>query len=344
MGKSCIYNFTLDELKSKLSEENFSAYRALQVFNWIYKRGVRDFSLMTNISREQRHALSRLFRFIKFEVVQKKRSTDGTEKFLFKLKNRALVETVIIPESGRNTLCLSTQVGCKFNCKFCASARSGFVRNLETSEIINQYLEASKSVKITNIVFMGIGEPLDNFKNVVKAVEIFKSKEGPGVTARRITISTCGLPQEIEKLADLRLGVKLSVSLHSAWDHKRGEIMPVNKKYPLEVLFKSLKKFSIAGGYPVTFEYVMAGGFNTSRQDACKLAKLSNSLNSKINLIPLNFACGGLEEPDESEIKNFRDELKKHRCLAILRRPRGKDIEAACGQLKASLSKSKKPF
>ncbi|MBD3264473.1 MAG: 23S rRNA (adenine(2503)-C(2))-methyltransferase RlmN [Candidatus Omnitrophica bacterium] len=343
MEKVCIYHLTLDELKNKLISEDFPAYRAQQVFDWIYRKGVSDFSFMSNISKREREKLSGIFEFINFEIMSKRKSADGTEKFLFKLRDDLSIETVVIPEKRRNTLCLSTQVGCKFNCRFCVSARGGFIRNLETSEIIKQYLDVSRAAEITNIVFMGIGEPLDNFSNLVKSIRILKAKEGAGMPARRLTVSTCGLPKAIKKLAGLKLGVKLSVSLHSAYDEKRDKIMPVNRRYPLGVLLDSLKEFSKVSRYPVTFEYVMIKGFNVSLEDARRLAKFCNSLKSKVNLIPLNLSRGGLDKPDEPDISKFRDKLKRHGCLAVLRKPRGEDIEAACGQLRASLG-AKKPF
>jgi 23S rRNA (adenine2503-C2)-methyltransferase len=362
-----IKNYTLKELRDLFVSGNFAKYQASQIFSWIYQKKVENFSLMTNISKEMRVLLEEKFYFSKLKMIKKEASKDETQKFLFALEDKSRIESVFIPEKNRGTLCVSSQVGCKFNCKFCLSGKPGFKRNLKTSEIINQYLETAATIapsKITNLVFMGIGEPLDNFSNLIKAIEIFMAPSGIGFGKRRICVSTCGLVEEIEKLAGLKLGIKLSVSLHSADDTIRSRIMPVNKKYPLKELMKAVKNFLKSEQYPVTFEYALIHGLNTSIDDARKLAKLVQGLNCKINLIPYNKAATfqaesaeklrsritpersewsnksstEFDQPVPMEIESFCRELEAARVFFTLRKPRGEDINAACGQLAASWS------
>jgi len=359
-----IKNYTLQELKELFVSNNFVKFQAQQIFSWIYEKRGEDFSLMTDISKDMRAMLEEKFYFSKLKIIKKELSKDKTSKLLFALEDNAKIESVFIPEVSRGTLCVSSQVGCKFNCKFCLSGKLGFKRNLKTSEIINQYLEVSVSVspsKITNLVFMGIGEPLDNFSNVTKAIEIFMDPSGLGFGKRRICVSTCGLAEGIEKLAQLKLGIKLSVSLHSADDAIRTKIMPVNKKYPLKELIAAVKNFSKIEQYPVTFEYALIQGLNTSRLDAHKLIKLAHGLNCKINLIPYNEAAVfqvedaeklrsriapersergnksslGFSQPNLGETEAFCKELKNAGVFFTLRKSRGQDINAACGQLAA---------
>ncbi|MCF7873205.1 MAG: 23S rRNA (adenine(2503)-C(2))-methyltransferase RlmN, partial [Candidatus Omnitrophica bacterium] len=253
----CIYNFSLKELQEKLTLKGFSRYSAKQIFAWIYKEKTQNFSLMTNIAKGKRQELAKMFSFFNFKILKKEKSKDGTQKYLFQLADQETIEAVLIPEKQRKTLCLSTQVGCSFNCKFCASKIGGLIRNLSPAEIANQYLQLSRENKITNIVFMGIGEPLDNFKNVVKAIKILTEPAGINFTNKRISISTCGLSDKIKELAELGLGIKLSISLHATLDKKRNELMPINKKYPLADLIKSIKYYNQRQKHPVTFEYIL---------------------------------------------------------------------------------------
>ncbi|MFA5270981.1 MAG: 23S rRNA (adenine(2503)-C(2))-methyltransferase RlmN [Candidatus Omnitrophota bacterium] len=332
-------NYTLKELKDLFVSENFAKYQAQQIFSWLYEKRVENFSLMTNISKEMRALLEEKFYFSKPETIKKELSKDETQKFLFALEDKGRIESVFIPEESRGTLCVSSQVGCKFNCKFCLSGKLGFKRNLETSEIVNQYLEAAIAIlpfKITNLVFMGIGEPLDNFSSVIKAIEIFKEPAGIGFGKRRICVSTCGLVEEIERLAKLKLGIKLSVSLHSADDAIRSKIMPVNKKYPLKELITAVENFSKIEQYPVTFEYALIHGLNTTKFDARKLIKLVHGINCKINLIPFNKSSLEFSQSNQEETKDFCDELKNSGVFFTLRKSRGQDINAACGQLVAA--------
>jgi len=333
-----IYNFTEKELRDKLTSNGFSGYTARQVFEWVYEKRVSDFDSMSNLSKRMKEFLKENFSIHKLDLIRGEKSSDKTEKFLFKLRDNLAIEAVLIPEKARNTLCVSTQVGCKFKCLFCASGEKGFKRNLTSSEIIGQYLAVSDlkpSCKITNIVFMGIGEPLDNFENTVKSINILVNSAGINFAKRRISISTCGLYPEIKKLAKLKLGIKLSVSLQSADNSIRNKLMPINKKYPLEELIPAIREFNKESRDPVTFEYVLIQGINASRDDAKKLAKLLNRVNGKANLIPYNGASSKFKAPSQEKVDIFSQELEKRGVFFTLRKSRGRDINAACGQLRA---------
>ena len=333
-----IYNFTESQLKDKFTSKGFPGYTARQVFGWVYGKKVQDFDLMSNLSKEMREFLKENFSILKLSLIKKEKSSDKVEKFLFKLEDGLAIETVLIPESSRSTLCVSTQVGCKFKCLFCASGEKGFKRNLTTGEIISQYLSVSSlkaSSKITNIVFMGIGEPLDNFENTINSINILMNSAGINFSKRRISISTCGLIPEIKELAKLKLGIKLSVSLHSADDNIRNKLMPINKKYPLEELIPAIREFSKVSKDPVTFECVLIQGINTSIDDAKKLAKLLNRINGKANLIPYNGISSKFKAPDKETADIFSQELKRRGVFFTIRKSRGQDIDAACGQLRA---------
>jgi len=333
-----IYNFTQAKLKERLIAAGFPGYTTKQVFGWLYKKNVRCFKQMTNLSAQQRKILVQKFYFPQLKLLKCQCSQDFTEKYLFELEDKMVIESVMIPENNRNTLCLSTQVGCKFKCKFCASGQEGFKRNLTAAEIIGQYLVVSELInpkKITNIVFMGIGEPLDNFENTVDSIKILIDSQGIGMGKGRITISTCGLIPQINKLTDLNLGIKLSISLHSADDNQRSKIMPVNKKYPLAELMKSVKQFSKFNKYPVTFEYVLWESINLTPEEAKRLVKLLSGIKAKVNLIPVNSINFQSTSLETEKINQFQNVLKAKGVLATLRKSRGSDINAACGQLKS---------
>jgi 23S rRNA (adenine2503-C2)-methyltransferase len=338
--KQDIKNYTLVQLEQVLKENTLPCYSARQVFNWIYKNRVEDFSQMTNLSQQSKRFLNNNFYFSTLKSLKKQLSSDGTQKFLFRLKDRLHIETVFIPQGKRATLCVSTQVGCRFNCLFCMSGKGGFKRNLTVAEIINQYLTVADYVaphRITNIVFMGIGEPLDNFDNTVKAIQILTEPYGLHFGKSKICISTSGIIPRIKDLVNLKLGIKLSVSLHSADDSVRTKLMPINRKYPLKDLIKVLKQFSRSHRYPVMFEYVLIKGINTSRQDALKLAKLLRGMSCKLNLIPYNSSSLSHKAPSDREIEEFKQELKTRGIFFTFRRSRGQDIQAACGQLRSQV-------
>lgn len=334
-----IKDYCLKELEGRLCEEGYPKFCARQIFGWLYKKRIKDFSGLANIPKELKKFLKENFYFASEILLKKEKSQDRTEKFLFKLKDASTIETVLIPRGLLNTLCVSTQVGCKFKCGFCMSGKSGFIRNLAPSEIINQYLNIFNLAaidKINNIVFMGIGEPLDNFENTIKSIKILTEPAGINFPKRKISISTCGLAPQIEKLAQLDLGIKLSISLHSADEEVRSNLMPINKKYPLEKLISAVKIFSRAAKYPVIFEYVLIQDINTKKGDAVKLARLLKKVNGKVNLIPYNGVSNKFKTPSQQVVDGFKEELAKREVFFTSRKSRGQDINAACGQLRAA--------
>ncbi|MEW6170909.1 MAG: 23S rRNA (adenine(2503)-C(2))-methyltransferase RlmN [Candidatus Omnitrophota bacterium] len=332
-----IKNLTLEELEKIFSTFSLERYHASQVFSWVYQKEIQDFSLMTDLCKDLRKLLEEKFYFSKIILENRKTSRDGTEKFLLQLFDGNFIETVVIPTEERLTICISTQVGCKYRCLFCASGRLGFKRNLTTSEIINQFLFAKKELKqnFTNIVFMGIGEPLDNYDNLLSAIRILNSPKGINFGARRMTISTSGIIPAIEKLQKENLQIELSISLHAPNDKIRNQLMGINKIYPLEKLIKSCKKYIAKTNRAITFEYILFHNINSSVLCAQELANLLRGLNCKVNIIPYNEIKElGYQSPRKLEMLLFYQTLKKLKISAIIRRPRGKDIEAACGQLR----------
>ncbi len=342
-----IRDFSLKELEDRFKALGIERYRARQVFEWLYKKGVEDFALMTNLSSGVKETLARYFAIQTMHLEQIETSVDLTQKFLFRLKDDALIESVSIPFKSRLTVCLSTQVGCRFACAFCASGMLGFKRNLSVSEIVGQLIAIRNNVpagRITNVVFMGIGEPLDNYENVLRAIRMINSPAGVHLGIRKITISTSGLAPAIERLAKEGLQVELSVSLHAATDEKRSALLPVNRRFPLRILMKAVRDYVTATKRKVTFEYVLLGGYNTALEDASALVRLLRGLNARVNLIPYNPASSRLsfEAPEKLETLFFKSYLLKNGIDATLRMPRGSDIAAACGQLKYNSKSAKK--
>lgn len=334
-----ILDLNLEELKEVLGNWQKPKFHAHQIFAWIYKKGVSDFERMSNLPQALREKLKKDFYLCGLRIVEKLASKDGTEKFLFGLQDKNLIEAVVIPAEGRFTGCVSVQVGCKFACKFCASSLLGFKRNLSSGEMLEEVLylkNNSKDKKLTHLVFMGIGEPLDNYDNVMKTIRIINSPYGLNIGARKITISTCGLIPQIAKLANEDLQIELSVSLHSADDKIRIKVMPINKKYPLKGLILACQDYISKTNRQITFEYILIKGLNSDLQSARKLSKIVEELRlCKVNLIPANTIREyNIEPPNKLEILYFRDYLLKQGVNVTLRKPRGQDIEAACGQLR----------
>ncbi|MEK6714669.1 MAG: 23S rRNA (adenine(2503)-C(2))-methyltransferase RlmN [Candidatus Omnitrophota bacterium] len=336
MEKQDIKNLSLAELKADLLALSFAPYVAEQIFTWLYKKRISSFSGMSNISKGNISKLKNKFYIGDIALKDKLISKDGTIKFLFGLIDKEAVETVFIPAKNRNTLCLSSQVGCKFRCLFCASGKS-FVRNLSVSEITSQL---SRIIEITgaavsHLVFMGIGEPLDNYDNVFKAVRIFNAPSAFNIGARRITISTCGIIPAIENLARQGLQVELSISLHAADNELRNKLMPVNKRYPLDKLISCVREYIKQTNRQITFEYILIKGLNDSLSCADKLSKLLSGLNFKVNLILFNLQEGScFQPPDKKLVLGFKERLIKNGTHATTRASRGQDIRAACGQLR----------
>ncbi len=339
-----IKEFNLKELESKFLALGIKAYHARQVFSWIYKRGVLDFSFMSDIPKGLREKLAGIFYISEIKLLKLFKSKDKTQKLLLGLKDGNCVEAVIIPTKNRVTGCVSSQAGCKFGCSFCASGMLGFKRNLSVGEIIDEVIyfkDTAPENKLTNLVFMGTGEPMDNYANVMKAIRIINSAQGFNIGARKITISTSGIIPGIDSLSQEELQVELSVSLHAADDKLRSSLMPVNKKYPLKELIKACRKYSLKTNRQVTFEYILIKDVNSSLKNAQDLVKLLEGFKlSKINIIPFNFIKELKTQPvDKAALTLFRDYLAEHGVHAILRKERGEDIGAACGQLRLGYEK-----
>lgn len=332
-------NLTLRELEEVLKTWGKPSFHASQIFSWVYKRQIKDFAKMSDLPLDLRKLLKDNFYLYGFELIKAIKSVDGSEKLLLRLNDKNFIETTIIPTERHLTGCISSQAGCKFACGFCASGMSGFKRNLTTGEIIEQALFIKDHLPkriLTHIVFMGIGEPLDNYDNVLKAVRIINAKQGLNLGARRITISTCGIIPGIRRLLNEDLQIELSVSLHASEDKTRSKIMPINKKYTLREIIKTCKEYSQKTHRQITFEYILISGINSDLPSALNLSKILSDIKlSKVNLIPVNpLKERNLMPPNHKEILLFRDTLLKNRINVTLRRPRGQDIEAACGQLR----------
>lgn len=337
--KENIKNFDLDELKEKLKEISEKSFRAEQIFKWLYQEKVNTFNDMTNLSLELRKKLDEKYNIGNFKIIKKLESIDGTKKYLFDVQDEKgnLIESVLMKYHHGYTVCVSSQIGCRMGCKFCASTGIPFARNLETGEIVEQILaiEKDSNIKVSNIVFMGIGEPFDNFENVMNAINILNNPKGLNIGARHISISTSGIVPKIYELADKKIQCTLSVSLHSSNDKTRSEMMPINNLYPIDELMKACKYYVEKTNKRISFEYALAKDNNDNLEDAKQLVKLLRGMLSHVNLIPINKIEDGkyIKSTNENIIK-FRDYLNDHGIVATIRRELGSDISAACGQLR----------
>ena len=333
-----IFDYTVDELTDLyISEFNQKKYRAVQTFKWLYQENEYDFFKMSDLPLDMRKKLSENFSTFTLKQEQMKLSNDGTTKFLFKLEDGAAVETVLMKYNFGNSVCVSSQVGCRMKCDFCASSKLSFERNLTTGEIIQQILLVSQHIgeKISNIVFMGIGEPFDNYDNVMRAIRILNEPHGLGIGARHITVSTSGLVPQILRFADEGIQANLSISLHAATNEIRDKVMPVNKAYNIDVLLQACKKYIEETNRRITFEYAVMYGLNDTIRDACKLADLLEGMLCHVNLIPINPVEGApYRRPSQNIMMNFRDALNNRGITATIRRELGSDVDAACGQLR----------
>ncbi|HAT1595052.1 TPA: 23S rRNA (adenine(2503)-C(2))-methyltransferase RlmN [Legionella pneumophila] len=338
-----LLNYNYSQLRELLMAWDEKPFRAQQLFQWIHQVGICDFAQMTNLGKVLRSKLSQLACVDLPEIVACQKSADGTHKWLLKLECGNCIETVFIPEANRGTLCVSSQVGCALNCSFCSTAKQGFNRNLSTAEIIGQVWLAARELsdnhgihdkKITNVVMMGMGEPLLNFDNVVSAMNIMMDDLAYGLSKRRVTLSTSGVLPEMERLREVS-PVALAVSLHAPTDELRNELVPINKKYPLSQLISLCKRyFKDEPRRKVTFEYVMLKGVNDQPEHASQLIKLLHNVPAKVNLIPFNpFPLTQYQRSSQETIDAFREKLMKHGINTITRKTRGDDIDAACGQL-----------
>jgi len=336
--KEDIKNYTLNELEEKFKKLEIKKYRAAQIFYWMYNKNIINFKDMVNIPEKLREMLLDDYYIGQLQLEKYVKSKDQTEKYLFQLEDGNLIESVLIFSNSRITECISSQVGCKFNCLFCESGKKGFIRNLAVSEIVNQVLGVKKNIKRfpNNIVFMGIGEPLDNYDNVIKAIQILNDKTAFNIGARKITISTCGIIPAIKKLQNIGWQIELSISLHASENNLRTYLMPVNKKYPLYDLIKACKEYADKSRRQVTFEYILLHGINDSLKYADQLIKLISNFNSKVNLIVYNPGINSALQPSTNkQAVYFRNKLIAGGITATIRRSKGSDISAACGQLKS---------
>ncbi|AEX85225.1 23S rRNA m2A2503 methyltransferase [Marinitoga piezophila KA3] len=337
MVKKNILDYSYEELIEEFKKINLQKFRVDQVLDWIFKKHVFDFYEMTNLSKEMRKQLDDYFYIYIPEPVDIQRSKkDKTTKFLWKLEDGRTIESVLLFYPNRVSACISSQVGCALKCKFCSTGASGFERDLSTGEIIAQVLAIEKleNVNINNIVLMGMGEPLLNYDNVIKAIRNWNNKKMKNLGARHITISTAGIADKIEELADFELDIRLSISLHAVSNYQRDQIMPINSKYPIEQVLQAAKVYQQKTKNRVTIEYIAIKGFNDTEEDAIKLAEILKGLKVMVNIIPVNPNPAGFERPSKKFLTNFVKKLKENGIEATLRIEKGTDIDAACGQLK----------
>jgi len=343
----------LDLSKDELSDIVKPSFRSKQIYHWVYQKYVDSFDDMKNIPKDIKEKLSQNFIINPFEIVKIEVSLDGSKKYLFRCNDGYTVESVLLPmkkeqvdEDGKITsetkysICVSSQVGCKIGCAFCLTAKGGFKRNLTSGEIVAQVLQIKKDNSIpqnrrVNIVYMGMGEPLDNIANLTKAIGIFKDPDGLEIGARRQTISTSGLSSQIEKLGKMNLGVLLAISLHAVDDELREKLMPINKAYNIQSVIDAVKNFPIDSRKRVMFEYLVMKGLNDDLKSAKKLVKLLHGIKAKVNLIYFNpYPNSPFQRPNENDMISFKEYLNTHGIICTIRQSKGLDISAACGQLK----------
>jgi 23S rRNA (adenine2503-C2)-methyltransferase len=325
-------------LEAALAEQGQPRFRGRQIFRWIYRRGVTELNAMSDLPKELRAKLAPDFTLTTPEIVTRERSTDGTEKFLLRLADGRRIESVFIPDTPAMTFCVSTQVGCAMACAFCLTGKMGLVRNLTAGEIVGQVRVLANALDFRNaafnIVLMGMGEPLHNYDETMKALRILTDEHGFAMPPRRITLSTVGLLPALERLAREPIMPNLAISLHAPTDAQRGQLVPINKAYGVADIIEACKRFPLKRRSRITFEYVLLAGVNDSPADARKLARLLAGVKSKVNLIPLNAAAGiPFDRPADTAIDRFARTLAEHGLTVSVRKSRGRDIRAACGQL-----------
>lgn len=348
MSKPLLRNFTIQELSDWIKNFNQPTYRANQLFQWLWTKNIQQLSEITNIPKKLLQELEEKFIWDSIETKNIQISSDKTIKVAFKLYDNLIIEGVIIPSENRLTACISTQVGCPVKCTFCATGQMGFKRNLNVGEIIDQVVLLNQTSnqyfqnRLTNIVIMGMGEPFLNYENTIKALQILTSPSAMNWSASRITLSTVGIPDAIEKFTNENLKINLAISLHSALQSKREQIIPLARKYNLNDLLSSLKKYTKTTQMEVTFEYLMLHEFNDTEEEAKELIKICSSLKSKVNLIQYNKVEGiNLKPTDEKNIQLFYEYLKNRNINVRIRKSRGQDIDAACGQLAIKFNNKK---
>lgn len=335
--KRCISSLTLEELGAVLKELGQPAFRAKQIFHWLHQKLVTDFSAMTDQPKALLEKLGQAYYIAAPQIQRRQEAKDGTVKYLLRMADGNCIETVVMRYHYGNTVCVSTQVGCRMGCRFCASTQAGRVRDLEAGEICSEIYTAQRDIgeRISHIVLMGIGEPLDNFDQVLKFLHLISSPEGVNIGMRNISLSTCGLVPGIDRLAQHKLQLTLSVSLHAPNDQIRSGMMPVNNAYPVDQLIKAVRRYQDTTGRRVSFEYSMVRGVNDSDECAKQLADLIRGMGAHVNLIPINPVDGSpYSATDEASVRRFQHELERLGVNATVRRRLGTDISAACGQLR----------
>ncbi len=337
-----IVGFPEEEIKEFIVELGEKPFRASQILTWVYHHKARGFDVMTNLSKGLRARLSENFFYSLPPIKKKSASRDGTIKYLFEFEDGSDIESVWMPSEGRNTLCISTQVGCRMACTFCLTGQLGLKRNLSSAEIVGQImavdrdLEESEENPISNIVIMGMGEPLDNYEELVKAIRLMVSPHAMKISNRKVTLSTSGLVDKIKRFAEEDLHVNLAISLNATENSTRSDIMPINKKHTIEELMETLRTYPLKATRRLTFEYVLLGGINDSHEDAVRLGKMLHGFKCKINLIPFNsFDRSDFQTPHENRVSQFQDYLLARNFTVFVRKNRGTDILGACGQLAA---------
>lgn len=338
LEKRDLKNLSINELHSLVLSFKKEKYRVSQILRWLYKNGVDSIDKMSNLPKDFRQKLAEIFFISQLNILKVEESKDGTKKFLFGLKDGERIESVLIPKKKRLTLCISSQVGCAMGCKFCLTGKMGLKRNLTLSEILNQILMVKENLfnkaQITNIVFMGMGEPLDNYENIINALEIMLSQDAFNFSSRKVTISTVGLIPELERLAKENIRFRLAISLNATTEEIRSYLMPINKHHPLSEILNICRRYPLRPRERITFEYVLLEGENDSPSDAKRLLGLLSEIPSKVNLIPLNEAQEiPFKRPSEKRIREFQKILLERNLTAIVRTSKGSDISAACGQL-----------
>lgn len=331
-----IYNLSIEDLENYFLNINEKKFKAIQVYDWLYKKRVNNFEQMTNIKKDIIEKLKQDF-LIQYPTILKKQEGKEVYKYLFELKDKSKVEAVLMNHDYGNSLCVSTQVGCNMGCAFCESGRKRKKRNLEPWEMVTQILTIEKDLntRISHIVLMGIGEPFDNYDNIMKFIKIINSDRGIAIGARHITVSTCGIVPKIYKFADENLQVNLAISLHAPNNEIRDKIMKINKVYKIEDIIKAVKYYIEKTNRRVTFEYIMLKNINDSKENALELSKLLKGINTYVNLIPYNETSYiNLKKTNETNIMKFYDILKKNKINVTIRREFGSEVSAACGQLR----------
>ena len=332
-----IKDYNLEELKEELEQIGEKKYRAEQIFKWLYIDKVKEFDEMTNLSLELRNKLKENYSMCNYKILRKQEASDGTKKYLFDVLDGNAIESVLMQYHHGKTICVSSQIGCKMGCKFCASTGIQFVRNLTAGEIVEQIIAVEQDIndKISNVVFMGIGEPFDNYDNVMRAIRIINHQKGLNIGARHISISTSGLVPRIYDFANEELQCTLSISLHSSNNEKRSSMMPVNNRYPIEELMQACKDYIAKTNKRISFEYALAKDNNDNLDDAKELVHLLKGMLCHVNLIPINkIENGSYTKSTNENIIKFRDYLNEKGIVATIGRELGSDIDAACGQLR----------